>query len=117
MKADLSTLLSEDQNTLNDYRRLFFTHVGTVVLTAAIVVPLLLGVASIPSWVSIAYCVAIVTVALTFIVAAINNMRNNHQIHFANRIERFVLTFALSMVQVIFVLPVLICIFAPTFRF
>ena len=116
MNADSPTVGTGNQNALSYYRRLFFVHVGTVVITAALVVPLLLGVASIPSWLSVAYCVAIAIVALTFVVAAIYNMRDNRGIRVANRIECLVLTLALSMVQVIFVLPVLICIFAPTFR-
>jgi predicted ABC-type exoprotein transport system permease subunit len=115
MNIDLPTV--GDQDGLNDYRRSFFVHVGTVVLTAALVVPLLVGIASIPSWLSVAYCIVIAIVAFTFVLAAINNIRNNRVIRVAHRIECLVLTLALSIVQVVFVLPVLICIFAPTFRF
>ena len=116
MNTDSPTVVTGDQDALNDYRRLFFVHVGTVVLTAALVLPLLLGVASIPSWLSVAYCVAIATVAITFVAAAVKNMRDNRGMRVANRIECRVLALALAMVQVIFVLPGLICIFAPTFR-
>jgi hypothetical protein len=43
-------------------------------------------------------------------------MRDNRGMRVANRIECLVVALALSVVQGIFVLPVLICIFAPTFR-
>lgn len=117
MNTESPTIVAGDQNELNGYRRLFFAHVGTIVLTAALVVPLLLGVTSIPSWLSVGYCVVIATVAIAFVAAAIKNMRDNRGMHVANRIQGLVLTLALSMVQAIFVLPVLICIFAPTFRY
>jgi hypothetical protein len=116
MNADPTTG-SGDRNAHNDFRQLFFAHVGTVVLTAALVLPLLLGVASIPSWLSVAYCIVIAIVAFTFVIAAINSIRDNRGIRVAHRIECLALTLALSMLQVIFVLPVIICIFAPTFRF
>ncbi|MGV3484240.1 MAG: hypothetical protein ACO1RT_07470 [Planctomycetaceae bacterium] len=105
-----------DQNVPIDYRRLFFAHVGAVVLTAALVVPLLLGIASIPSWLSASYCVAIATVAITFVAAAVKSMRHNRGLRISTRIECLFLTLGLSMVQGIFVLPVLICIYAPTLR-
>ena len=116
MNTDLSAVVSEDRNAQNDYRRLFFAHVGTVILTAALVLPLLLGVTSIPSWFAIAYCIVIAIVAFTFVVAAVANVRDNRGIRVADRVEQLVLTLARSMLQIVFVLPVLICIFAPTFR-
>ena len=103
-------------NTLNNDRRLFHAHVGAVVLTAAVVVPLLLGVVSIPSWVSVAYCFVIATVAIAFVAAAVNNARAISGRSAFERVEYLTVSLALAMLQVIFVLPVLICIFAPTFR-
>lgn len=116
MNADSFAAVDRDQNTSTDFRRLFFAHVFTVVLTAALVAPLLLGVTSIPSWFSVGYCTAIAMVAFAFVVVAIHSVRNLRGIGVANRIQRIMLTLGLSMLQVIFILPVLICIFAPTFR-
>jgi hypothetical protein len=111
MKTDLSTA-----NTLNNDRRLFHAHVVAVVLTAAVVAPLLLGVASIPLWVSVACCSIITSVALAFVAAAVNRARAISGRSVYEGVEYLVVPLALAMLQMIFVLPVLICIFAPTFR-
>ena len=103
-------------NALMNNRRMFRVHVGAVVLTAALVVPLLLGITSIPSWVSVAYCVVIATVAITFVASAVKNARDHREVNASNRIEFLVVTLALSTLQVIFILPVLICVYAPTLR-
>ena len=103
-------------NTLNVDRRLFHAHVSAVVLTAAVVAALLLGVASIPSWVSVAYCFVIAAVAIAFVAAAVNNARATSGRSVFERVEYLIVSLALATLQVIFVLPVLICIFAPTFR-
>lgn len=97
-------------------RRLFHAHVGAVVLSAAVVVPLLLGVVSIPSWVSVAYCAVIAAVAIAFVVAAFSNARATNGRSVNERIECLVVSLALAVLQMVFILPVLICIFAPTFR-
>ncbi|MEM8672080.1 MAG: hypothetical protein AAGG48_31480 [Planctomycetota bacterium] len=99
------------QNVPVEFRRLFFTHVGTLVLTAALVAPLILGIASIPAWVSVAYCVVIGVAAFAYIAASIKVIRGNHGSHLC-----LVLTLGLSVAQLIFTLPVIICFFAPTFR-
>ena len=69
MNAESPTVVAGTQNALNNYRRLFFAHVGAVVLTGALVVPLLLGVTAIPSWVSVSYCVIIATVPLSVVLS------------------------------------------------
>ncbi len=111
MNAEIPTTPFTMQNVPADFRRLFFAHVGALVLTAALVVPLMLGFASIPAWVSVAYCVVIAIVALAFVAASITVMSRNRgsQMYIT-------MTLALSVTQLIFVLPILICVFAPTFR-
>ena len=103
-------------NALMNNRRMFRAHVGAVVLTAALVGPLLLGITSIPAWVSATYCLVIVMIAFTFVVSAVKNTRANRDLNLSNRIEFLVVTLALSMLQAIFILPVLICVYAPTLR-
>ncbi len=116
MNTESPTVVIGDQDALNDYRRLFFAHVGAVVLTAAFVVPLLLRIASMPAWLSVTYCVVIATVAITFVAAVVKSMRCNQGMRVSNRIQCMVLTLSLSTLQAIFVLPVLICVYAPTLR-
>ena len=104
------------KDSLDNCRRLFHAHVGAVVFTAALVIPLLLGVTSIPSWVSVAYCVVIAVIAIAFVAAAAKNMRSNCGVRVSNRFECLIVTVALSMLQAIFIVPVLICVYAPTLR-
>lgn len=99
-----------------DFRRLFHVHVAALVITASVVVPLLLGVASIPFWVSLAYCSVIAVVALAFVVVAIYLIRSSTEPSIAQRIERLSVVVGLSVAQLVFVLPVLICICSPNFR-
>jgi len=116
MIAESPTVVSGDQSVPNDYRRLFFAQVGAVVVTAVLVAPLLLGVSCIPSWLSAVYCFFIATVAIAFIPTALNSVRRDRGISAPNRIECMALTVGLSIVQIIFILPVLICIYMPTLR-
>ena len=101
---------------LINYRRMFHVHVGAVVLTAAVVMSLLVSISSIPAWVLIAHCIVIAAAAIAFVAAAIRRLRTNLDSHSANRIEFLIVTLALSMLQAIFILPVLICVYAPTLR-
>ncbi len=107
MNAEPPTTRIGIQNVPYAFRRLFFIHVGTVVFTAALVAPLLLGIASIPSWLSVAYCVVIAASALAFLAAAARIVAQ----HGGTRLC-LALTLGLSGAQAIFVIPVLICIFA-----
>ena len=116
MNAELPDDVHVVGNSLDNNHRLFRIHVGAVVLTAALVVPLLLGIASIPSWVSITYCVVIAAIAIAFVAVAVRNMRDDRRMRFSNRFEFLVVTFALSVLQAIFILPVVICVYAPTLR-
>lgn len=115
MKAESPTAVDPNRNAL-DNDRLLHAHVGAVVLTAALVVPLLLGIATIPTWVSVAYCIIIATVAIGFVTASVNKMRGDSGMIASKQIEHLVVSFSLSMLQVIFILPVLICVYAPTLR-
>ncbi len=111
MNAELPATPTGIQNAPDDFRRLFFVHVGAVVLTAALVVPLLLEITSIPSWLSVAYCVVIAAVAIAFNVAAMRIVGHRRGMRLC-----LALTLGLSLAQVIFILPVIVCIYAPTFR-
>ena len=104
------------RQTPKEFRRLFFIHVGTVVLTASIIAPLLIGFASIPPWMSVTYCVASIATAMLFFAAAIRVMQANRHMPFVDRIQCLTLTICLSGLQVVFALPTLICVFAPEFR-
>ncbi len=106
----------EDQIESRIYRQLFFSHVGVVILSAAIVSILLLGITSIPSWISVASSLAIAAIAITFVVAAALTLWRKNQLSIQNRVQCLVLTLSLSMLQMIFLSPVFICIFAPTLR-
>ena len=111
MNAEMPTSPAEMQNVPVQFRRLFFSHVVTLVLTAALVAPLMLGFASIPTWLSVAYCAVIAVVAFAFIAATLTDIRRNYGSHMC-----LALTLGLSVAQLIFVLPIIICVFAPTFR-
>lgn len=94
-------------------RRLFYAHVGALGFTGIVVVPLLLGVTSIPSWVSVAYCSVITAVAIVFVIAAVHLVRNSQGQSVLDRIEYLSVAVGLSMAQVLFVLPVLLCLYTP----
>ena len=95
---------------------LFRAHVAALVFTAAVVVPLLLGATSIPAWVSTTYCIIIAVVAVGFIVAATQHVRIDRGRNLSERCNSLALALGISMAQFIFILPVLICVYAPTFR-
>jgi len=105
-----------DHRFRNDLHRLFYAHVGAVVLTAVVVVPLLLGITSIPAWVSAVYCVSIATVAFSFAIYAIAVVRNDKERSATQRIECLLVFLGLSLAQAVFVFPVLVCIYMPDLR-
>ncbi len=116
MHSEALTTADGVREAPREFRRLFFIHVGTVVLTASIVAPMLIGFASIPPWLSVTYCVVIIATAMMFFAAATRVMQANRHMPFVDRIQCLTLTFCLSVLQVVFALPLLICVFAPEFR-
>ncbi len=116
MNAESPGDVNAVDNSLDNNQRLFRVHVGAVVLTAALVVPLLLGITSIPSWVSVTYCVVIAAIAIAFVAVDVRSMLDDRRMRVSNRFEFLVVTFALSVLQAIFILPVLICVYAPNLR-
>jgi hypothetical protein len=95
---------------------LFRAHVAALVFTAAVVVPLLLGTTSIPAWISTTYCIIIAVLAVGFIVAAAQHVRIDDGRNLFERCNSLVLALGLSMAQLVFIVPVLICVYAPTLR-
>ena len=85
-------------------------------MTAAVVVSLLFGISSIPSWISLAICFVIATVAIAFVIASVKNVRDDSGCGISERVEYLVVTLGLSLAQAIFILPVLVCVFMPTLR-
>ncbi len=100
----------------NGFRHLFYAHVLTLVVTALVVIPLLLGIASIPTWVALAYCAAITVTAIVFVVGAVLRIRITTEATPLQRVERLSVICGLALAQCIFVLPVLICVYAPSLR-
>lgn len=107
---------SSDGNVRAEFRRLFYTHVAALVITAIVVVPLLLGVASIPPWVSIAYCLAIAATAVAFMITAVHHLRRNMGGRFSEHAGHLAVIVGLALAQAVFVIPVLICVYAPGLR-
>lgn len=103
-------------NTPNNGRGLLRAHVAALVVTAAVVVPLLLGTASIPAWVSTMSCIIIASVAIGFVVAAREQARHRTDHNPFQRNESLIVAIGLSIAQLIFIVPVLICVYAPTLR-
>lgn len=95
---------------------LFYAHVGALVLTAVVVVPLLLGVASIPPQVSAAYCFFIAALAAGFVVYATLAIRHDRELSVSQRIEYLLVFLGLSSAQAVFILPVLLCVHVPGLR-
>jgi uncharacterized membrane protein YidH (DUF202 family) len=100
----------------NGFRRLFYAHVLTLIFTAIVVAPLLLGIASIPTWLPLACCAVITVSAFVFVYGAVHRMRNTTEITASQRLGRLSLVCGLAVAQFIFVLPVFLCIYAPSIR-
>jgi F0F1-type ATP synthase membrane subunit c/vacuolar-type H+-ATPase subunit K len=116
MNVESPAMTDPISSTPNAARRLFRSHVVALAITAALVVPLLLGTTSIPAWIAMTFCIIIAGVAIGFIVAAKEHARSKSGHNLFERYEPLILALALSMAQFIFTLPVLICVYAPTLR-
>jgi len=99
-----------------NFRKLFHTHVAAVAVTVAVVIPLLLGIASIPNWVAVAYCSLIGCAAIGFAIATIAYLRRDSLMSAAARSEFLLVSIGLSTFQLICVALVLLAIFAPSLR-
>ena len=100
----------------DDFRYLFHAHVLTLIVTALVVIPLLLGIASIPTWVALTYCAVIIVTAIGFVFGASLRIRCTTEASLSQRIERLSVVCGLALAQFTFVLPVLICVYAPSLR-
>jgi putative flippase GtrA len=111
-----NTILANGGRPHDEVRRLFYTHVGAVALTAIVVIPLLLGITTIPPWISAIYCCSIAAVAFAFAVYAIVVVRSDKEHRFSQRLECLSVFLGLSLAQAVFVLPVLVCLYMPDLR-
>jgi hypothetical protein len=90
-------------------RRWFRGHVMAVALTGTLVFVLLVGFGKVPPTLSVCFCAVVACSAVAFACKSIIENRR--------RWDYMAVSFGLSITQLVFILPVIACVFAPEANF